>query len=92
MKVWTVSLDYYATGEGRTLFGWLGYAENREEALTRFGDAFDPYFATSAEVHEGVVDTPVVRQLFSRDALAQVRRLNGRATVELSGRLHFNRS
>lgn len=90
MKVWTVPLDYYATGEGRTLFGWLGHAENREEALTGFGKAFDPDFAIGAEVHEGVVDNPVVRLLFSRDALAQVRRLSGMATVELSGRLHFN--
>lgn len=90
MKVWTVTLDYHATGEGRTLFGWLGYAENRKEALRCFGKAFDPYFAKGAEVHEGVVDNPVVRQLFSRDALAQVLRLSGKATVELSGRLHFN--
>lgn len=90
MKLWTVSLDYFGTGEGRTLFGWIGHAEDRAAALQRFGQAFDEYFAQGADAAEGVVEDAVIRRLFSPTVLADVRQLEGRGKVELTGRWHFN--
>jgi hypothetical protein len=90
MKLWTAWLDYYATGEGRTLFGWVGYAEDRPEALKRFGAAFGDYFAQDAYAAEGVVENEVTHHLFSQEALDNVRGLEGRADGELLGRLRFN--
>ena len=40
MQLWSVSCDYYATGEGRTLCGWIGYAEDERVALRSFGQEF----------------------------------------------------
>lgn len=90
MKLWTVSLDYHATGEGRTLFGWIGYADGEQSAIDRFGQAFDPYFARGANAAEGIVEDRVVCHLFSQQALQEVRQLNGCGNLELVGSLHFN--
>jgi hypothetical protein len=90
MKLWTAWSDYYATGEGRSLFAWIGYAEGRTEALKSFGSAFDEYFAQGAEAVEGVVENDVTRHLFSQTVLDSVREMQGRAIVDLIGRLHFN--
>ena len=90
MTLWTAWCDYYATGEGRTLLVWIGYAEDRSDALRSFGDAFDPYFAGGADAAEGVVGNEVIGLLFSERALDDVLSMQGRATVQLTGRLHFN--
>lgn len=90
MKLWTVSLDHYATGEGRTLFGWIGYCDGQQNALERFAEMFGDYFAKGALATEGVAENDVIRHLFSPAALAEVRRLDGRGQVWLSGSLHFN--
>lgn len=90
MTLWTAWSDYYATGEGRTLLGWIGYAEDRAEALKAFGNAFDPYFARGADAAVGVVKNEVIRHLFSPRVLEDVCCMQGRATVQLTGRLHFN--
>lgn len=90
MKLWTVSLDYFATGEGRTFFGWIGYADEARDAIKRFGFAFGDYFAKVAVAKEGFVQDEIISHLFSPAALSQVRQLDGRATVELAGSLHWN--
>lgn len=90
MKLWTAWSDYYATGEGRTLLGWIGHAEDRAKALKSFGDVFDPFFASGADAAEGVVGNEVIEHLFSQRVLDDVRSMQGRATVQLTGRLHFN--
>jgi hypothetical protein len=36
MQLWTVSCHYYATGEGRTLCGWIGSAEDERAAQKIF--------------------------------------------------------
>jgi len=90
MKVWTVCVDYGATGEGRTLMARIGYAEDERHALTLFEKAFDPFYARSAEVSEGVSDNDVVRALFPAQTLEWVRQHVGRANLDVSGRFHFN--
>lgn len=90
MKLWTAWCDYYATGEGRALLGWIGHAQDRSDALRSLGDAFDPYFAAGADAAEGVVGNEAIGLLFSQRALDDVRSMQSRATVQLTGRLHFN--
>jgi hypothetical protein len=92
MKLWTVSPDYYATGEGRSLLAWIGYADGERAVLERFGQSFDPFYARGADAAEGLVEDAVVRLLLGSGALEDVRRLNGRENLELHGRLHFNRA
>ena len=90
MKLSTVSLDCHGTGEGRTLLGWIGYAEGAEDALQPFGQTFGDYFAVGADPKEGIVEDKVIRHLFAASALADAHRFGGRANVQLTGRLHFN--
>jgi hypothetical protein len=90
MKLWTVWQDYFATGEGRTLMARIGYAENEQDALAGFGREFDPYFASGAEALEGVHENEVTQALFSPAALNRAREMEGRATLELAVRFHFN--
>ena len=54
MKLWTVWLNYLATGEGHTIMARVGYAENAQEAIAGFAKDFGEYFAKGAEVMEGV--------------------------------------
>ena len=90
MKLWTVWQDCGATGEGRTLMARIAYAENAQDALAGFGRQFDPYFASGAEVLEGVQQNAVTQALFADAALERVRQMEGRATLELAARFHFN--
>jgi hypothetical protein len=90
LKLWTVWNDYYATGEGRTLMGWIAYARDQSEALAQFGDAFVPYFARGANAAEGVVGNDVIDHLFSQRVLDDVRSMESGAAIQLTGRLHFN--
>lgn len=90
MKLWTVTLDYYATGEGRTFFGWVGYADAEKDAVQSFGRVFDPFFAHKASASEGVIQNSVTALLFSPRALEEVRKLEGLGSVTLHGELHFN--
>ena len=90
MRLWTVYLDYAATGSGRSLMAFIGHAETAEEALEAFGREFNPYFATGAEALEGVHENDVTRALFSADAIDRARQMEGRATFELSARCLYN--
>jgi hypothetical protein len=91
MKLWTAWLDYYATGEGRALFARIAYAETAEDAIAQFGHAFDPHFARGADAGEGVVDNEITGFLMSPAALEYVRQLEGKASVVVEARFHFNR-
>ena len=42
--LWTV--DYFATGEGRTLLGLICSASSPQDARQRFGEVFDPYYVS----------------------------------------------
>jgi hypothetical protein len=92
MNLWTVWLDYSATGEGRSLFARIAYAEAAEDAIELFGKTFDAYYARGADAEEGVVENAVTAFLFSPAALEQARQLEGKASVVVEGRFHFNRS
>ena len=90
MKLWTVTADYFATGEGRHLMAVIGYAEDEKSALKMFGDIYDEYFARGAKAEEGVVENELIQKLFTKEALEYVRKNEGRANLSLSGKLYFN--
>lgn len=90
MKLWTVWQDYGATGEGRTLMARVAYAETELEALAGFGREFDPFFASGAKALEGVQENEVTQVLFAPEALKRARQMEGRATLALAARFHYN--
>jgi hypothetical protein len=90
MKLWSVWLDYGATGEGRTLMARIAYAEDEHDALAGFGKAFDPYYARGAEAIQGVADNNVTRALFTAETLAWVRQHEGLANLDVLAKFHFN--
>lgn len=92
MKLWTVWLDYFATGEGRTYIARIAYAETQEEARQGFAELYSTYFADGALVSEGVVRNGVTDLLFSPRLLDHVQAMAGEARLTLEGCYHFNRS
>ena len=90
MKLWTVWLNYLATGEGHTIMARDGYAENAQEAIAGFAKDFGKYFAKGAEVMEGVQKNDVTKSLFALAALKRAREMEGRANVVLSGSFYYN--
>ena len=90
MKLWTVWMDYGATGEGQTLLARVAYAENEQEARAGFVREFDEHFTSGAEAREGVVENGVTNALFAAKTLKRARELEGRANLEFSARLYCN--
>ena len=90
MKIWTVWLDYGATGEGRTLLARIAYAEDEQAALGGFESQFGEFYARGAEAAEGVVKNGVTKALFRGRTLDHVRLMEGRANVDLFAKFHFN--
>lgn len=62
----TVVCEYGATGEGLTYMVLVCLAEDANHAIKRFGEIFDNYFATGAEVYDGLrFDLPACKLLIS---------------------------
>lgn len=54
MKQYTITADYMATGEGRTIMIMFTYAESGEGAWKKFQERFGVFYAYGAEVKEGI--------------------------------------
>lgn len=89
-KIWTVTQDYFATGEGRTLMAWIGYAESEEEALKKFGERFNPYYTPSMGAQKGFVRDDVVSFVFSEQAISVAVKNLGQCNLEMFSAVHFN--
>lgn len=92
MKLWTVWLDYFSTGEGRAYMATVTYADTEEQAREVFARLYSHYYAEGAGVQEGVVRNRVTGLLFSPQVLDAVQSLSGEASITLNGYFHFNRS
>lgn len=92
MKLWTVWLDYFATGEGRAVMATIAYADTAEQAREGFARIYSAYYAEAAGVNEGVVRNRVTEILFSPEVLDAVQSLSGEAAITLNGYFYFNRS
>lgn len=61
--MYTVTSDYTATGEGRTIMVLVSNYPSFQ-ALARFTEIFGSYYAIGAEIHEGIkLDFPGVELL-----------------------------
>lgn len=92
MKLWTVWLDYFSSGEGRAYMATVAYADTEEQAREGFARLYSQYYAEGAGVQEGVVRNRVTELLFSPQVLDAVQSLSGEAAITLNGYFYFNRS
>jgi hypothetical protein len=90
--LWTCSLDYFATGEGRTVMAHIGSASDEDGARQQFGKVFDDFYARDCNVEKGVVRNDITRLLWSEEALSLFEKVNGRGAIEASSKFHFNLS
>lgn len=90
MKLFTIYSDYGATGEGRTMQALITYAEDEVDAIKKFAECFNPYFAVGAEAKEGIVKNELTQYLFTPQVFAAVENMEGRANLKVYSEMHFN--
>ena len=93
MRKYTVVCDHSATGEGRTISLWIGFAENEHEARNRFASAVNNgrYYAQGAAVVDGFSFKNCLVKLFlTKSMKAQLE--DDACYRSFSGQLHFNYS
>lgn len=88
--LWTVSLDFGGTGEGRTLLVWIGYATSPERARDAFDGKFGSFFAKISTVESGIVKNAIVEYLIAPPTLDVLTRGADRSTLECFAHLHVN--
>jgi hypothetical protein len=88
--LWTIFSDYAATGEGRTLQALITYAADEKDAIKKFANTFDAHFAFGAEAKEGIVENDIIKLLFTKEAIENVRKMEGKANIKLFSEFHFN--
>ena len=91
-SLWTVWLDYFATGEGRSMMAVIGYASNENEAKELFSKKFGDWFKIGCDAAPGVVQNPVTQFLFSTEALQMLTKHNGNANLVVHASIHINMS
>ena len=70
---YTLTVDYYATGEGRIIIGMICQSYSEDGARSLFAKEFDEYWAGMAEVNKGIIKkNPVVKFLFTPAALKAI--------------------
>jgi hypothetical protein len=89
MKLWTVWLDYLATGEGRTKMACFVYALDNFGAINKFQEKFGEYFAQGCQAHEGVLRNTVTKFLFSKAALDGLEDGSGRGSLDAYASIHL---
>ena len=73
LKLWTVSTECFATGEGETLAAIIGYAKTKKEAKQLFVDKFGDHLAIDCEIKSGISKNEVVKTLFSKKLLKHIK-------------------
>jgi|APFre7841882654_1041346.scaffolds.fasta_scaffold680560_1 proline racemase len=93
MTKYTITSDYYATGEGRTLSIVYCFAQDEAAALEQFKKTVygGDWYVLGATVIEGFdFDNEVARYLITAAVKAQL--LDERCNLAFSSQLHFNYS
>ena len=86
----TITVDYYASGEGRRLVIMMLYARDKADALEKFTKKYGDFLAEGAEVHEGYLFDHVVSEFFiSADVMAE---LEQSGFCEFNAEYYVNRS
>lgn len=93
MTPYTVTCDYFATGEGRTISIWMGFADGEKEARTMFKTSVygGDYYVLGAEVIKGFAfDDRIAKILVTDGVRSQLSDEN--CNRFFSAQLHFNYS
>jgi hypothetical protein len=90
--LWTATFDYFATGEGRTMFAWIGYAVDETECRNKCEKVFDPFFVAGFECVRGLARNDITQLLWSEKALDVMKNAEARANLVAYSTLHFNYS
>lgn len=90
--LWSAWLDYYGTGEGRTIMGVIGYAHNAEEARTMFTEIFPEWRSFNCYTQIGVANCDPMSFLFSSNALMYMLEHNKSANIKAHACIHLNAS
>nr|WP_181374845.1 hypothetical protein [Polaromonas sp. H6N] len=85
-------MDYFATGEGRSLMAYIGYAQNADELRKSASEVLSEYYAKGLDVAEGVIENNVTLVVFSAKTFELVRAFDGQASTRCFGLVSFNRS
>jgi hypothetical protein len=95
--MYTVTCDYFATGEGRTIMLLItrGYGpsdDGKENALANFKEVFGDYYAIGADVMEGIqFDVPGAKLLLSDDIKTSLLDwVNDAGGLEYHAKIHVN--
>lgn len=93
MNPYTVVSDYAATGEGRTISVWMGFAENETEAKKLFASSINggDYYVQGAVAIEGFSFRNRLVRLFMTKAMRE-QLDDDNCYRSFSGQLHFNYS
>lgn len=91
MKLYTATIDYFATGEGRSLYLFACHAESTEQVLEEMGKVVDPYFVQGAAVFEGLPpDDDAAAAFLLSDGVKPLLRGEQRCYLRLLLSLHYN--
>jgi len=93
MTKYTVISDYGATGEGRTISIWMGFAENEEAAKRMFETSVhggDWYIKGATTVEGFAFSNPLVKLFMTKAIRAQLS--DEICYRSFSAQLHFNYS
>lgn len=91
ISLWTAAVDYFATGEGRTMMALICLSPDEAGARKQFGIAFDPFFAQGCTVERGVARNQITQFLWSSEALDYFEQLKS-GGIEAKSTFHFNLS
>lgn len=86
----TLTCDYVATGEGRTVM-FLFTQLNQSDAIARFKELFPEYYLPGVQLQEGLdFSFPAAKMLFTEEMQDFLKVSMERGMTEYFGSLHFN--
>lgn len=96
MKLWTLTVDYAATGEGMTLIAFVTYAKDEDQLerkfVLEFGEGYD-FYLNGATIKEGFdKNNNVVKLLASRRQIDMLERAVSNANIVWADSFHLNYS
>lgn len=83
----TCWFDYFATGEGRSVWLAIIRAGSKDELTSVIGDQVEPHFRAGVEIRQGPISSPFPKLFeYSISNLAQ----GSNASITLQFRCHYN--
>lgn len=90
--LWTVTSNYFATGEGLTYSAIITYAESEDDAKRLFTEKFGDYLAIGCIASMGIIRNHVTEFLFSPALLSKLEKHATDAMINVYGEYYLNLS